>query len=176
MVQNWVPYPFRYKPQDPSKPPGITRRIQPRFDWNLWFASLGSWQDYSIVPEPKSACCPTTRMFSAFLKTILSQKPPQKVRAVLWQYWFTKMSEKTEHRSFGGTGNLLDSMLLRWNANRMAPSVPSNGLRPVRASEDWRRSGSSRGQPVQSGQRHPRRMIATHAVYSSTGGVDAEQM
>src|SRR6266478_631588 len=41
--QNWVAYPFRYKPQDPSKPPGIYAPYQPRFDWNLWFASLGSW-------------------------------------------------------------------------------------------------------------------------------------
>src|SRR5438128_12248656 len=42
--QNWVAYPFRYKPQDPSKPPGIYAPYQPRFDWNLWFASLGSWR------------------------------------------------------------------------------------------------------------------------------------
>src|SRR5579863_9337890 len=46
---NWVAYPFRYKPQDVSKPPGIYAPYQPRFDWNLWFASLGSWREYPIV-------------------------------------------------------------------------------------------------------------------------------
>src|SRR6202051_2500633 len=47
----WVAYPFRYKPQDPAKAPGIYAPYQPRFDWNLWFASLGSWREYSIVPR-----------------------------------------------------------------------------------------------------------------------------
>ena len=49
--QNWKPYPFRYKPQDPSKAPGIYAPYQPRFDWNLWFASLGSWRENPIVPS-----------------------------------------------------------------------------------------------------------------------------
>src|SRR2546428_677134 len=49
--QTWVAYPFRYKPQDPSKPPGIYAPYQPRFDWNLWFASLGSWHEDPIVPD-----------------------------------------------------------------------------------------------------------------------------
>src|SRR5262249_57200365 len=47
--QNWVAYPFRYKPQDPAKPPGIYAPYQPRFDWNLWFASLGTWRDNMFV-------------------------------------------------------------------------------------------------------------------------------
>jgi hypothetical protein len=43
--QNWTPYPFRYKPQTLTQPPGIYAPYQPRFDWNLWFASLGAWRD-----------------------------------------------------------------------------------------------------------------------------------
>ena len=35
--KTWVAYPFRYKPQDLDKPPGIYAPYQPRFDWNLWF-------------------------------------------------------------------------------------------------------------------------------------------
>src|SRR2546423_3158587 len=41
---NWIAYPFRYKPQDPYERPGFYAPYQPRFDWNLWFASLASWQ------------------------------------------------------------------------------------------------------------------------------------
>ncbi|MFZ0774543.1 MAG: lipase maturation factor family protein [Candidatus Sulfotelmatobacter sp.] len=52
--KTWVAYPFRYKPQDLSRPPGIYAPYQPRLDWNLWFASLGSWQDYQIVPRTRS--------------------------------------------------------------------------------------------------------------------------
>src|SRR5262249_16698077 len=29
----WVPYPFRYKPQDLNRPPGIYAPYQPRLDW-----------------------------------------------------------------------------------------------------------------------------------------------
>lgn len=106
--QNWVPYPFRYKPQDPSKPPGIYAPYQPRFDWNLWFASLGSWQDYSIVPRTEVCLLSNDKdVLSLFKDNPFPNKPPQKVRAVLWQYWFTKMSEKRStglwwHRQFIG--------------------------------------------------------------------------
>ncbi len=93
--QNWVPYPFRYKPQDLDKPPGIYAPYQPRFDWNLWFASLGSWQDYPIVPRTEVVCYPTTKdVLRLFKSNPFPNEPPQKVRAVIWQYWFTTMSEK----------------------------------------------------------------------------------
>ena len=46
---HWTPYPFRYKPQDPMKAPGIYAPYQPRFEWNLWFASLGEWRRYPWV-------------------------------------------------------------------------------------------------------------------------------
>jgi len=93
--QNWVPYPFRYKPQDPSKPPGIYAPYQPRFDWNLWFSSLGSWQDYSIVPRTEACLLSNDKaVLSLFKANPFPNKPPQKVRAVLWQYWFTTMCER----------------------------------------------------------------------------------
>ena len=47
--KTWTAYPFRYKPQDIHEAPGIYAPYQPRFDWNLWFASLGPWQDSRFV-------------------------------------------------------------------------------------------------------------------------------
>ena len=38
--RTWIAYPFRYKPQDVMERPRIYAPYQPRFDWNLWFASL----------------------------------------------------------------------------------------------------------------------------------------
>src|SRR5438270_8660725 len=49
--KEWKPYHFRYKPQELNQPPRIYAPYQPRFDWNLWFASLGSWREYPIVPN-----------------------------------------------------------------------------------------------------------------------------
>jgi Lipase maturation factor len=93
--QTWVAYPFRYKPQDPAKPPGIYAPYQPRFDWNLWFASLGSWQEYSIVPRTEVRLLANdSEVLNLFENNPFPQKPPRQVRAVLWQYWFTTMAEK----------------------------------------------------------------------------------
>jgi len=93
--RNWVPYPFRYKPQALSTPPRIYAPYQPRFDWNLWFASLGSWRDYSIVPRTEVLLLSNNRdVLNLFAKNPFPNGPPRQVRAVIWQYWFTSMSEK----------------------------------------------------------------------------------
>jgi hypothetical protein len=93
--QNWQPYPFRYKPQDPSQPPGIYAPYQPRFDWNLWFASLGSWREYPIVINTEVRLLSTDPdVLALFAGNPFPQEPPHQVRAVLWQYWFTTAAEK----------------------------------------------------------------------------------
>ncbi len=94
----WIPYPFRYKPQDVSKPPGIYAPYQPRFDWNLWFASLGSWSQYVIVPRTEVLLLENDPdVLELFAGNPFPNKPPRDVRAVLYQYWFTSMEEKRTH-------------------------------------------------------------------------------
>src|SRR5579862_7028140 len=92
---NWVPYPFRFKPQSLNEAPGIYAPYQPRFDWNLWFASLGSWQDYPIVPRTEVKLLQNDGdVLSLFKSNPFPNQPPHEVRAVLWKYWFTSMAEK----------------------------------------------------------------------------------
>ena len=93
--QTWVAYPFRYKPQDPSQRPRIYAPYQPRFDWNLWFASLGSWRENMIVPSTEERLLAgSPDVLALFAGNPFPQAPPQQVRAVLWQYWFTTLEEK----------------------------------------------------------------------------------
>jgi lipase maturation factor 1 len=93
--KNWIPYPFRYKPQDLNKPPGIYAPYQPRFDWNLWFASLGSWQDYPIVVRTEVRLLTNDKdVLALFAGNPFPHEPPRQMRAVLWQYWFTSLAEK----------------------------------------------------------------------------------
>src|ERR1019366_5515928 len=101
---------FRYKPQDPSTRPGIYAPYQPRFDWNLWFASLGPWRDYPIVPSTE------VRLFG----NIGSQPCP-----------------RNGHKVFGGAVNSWDFMHRRSSANPMALSVASSGLRLVHTNDSW---------------------------------------
>ncbi|HEX8816205.1 MAG TPA: lipase maturation factor family protein [Terriglobales bacterium] len=95
--QNWVPYPFRYKPQALSEAPRIYAPYQPRFDWNLWFASLGSWRQYPIVPNTELRLLANDKdVLALFAGNPFSQSPPRQIRVLLWQYWFTSMAEKRQ--------------------------------------------------------------------------------
>lgn len=93
--QNWIPYPFRYKPQALNEPPGIYAPYQPRFDWNLWFASLENWRTSPIVPDTEIRLLSNDAdVIELFGGNPFAKAPPKQVRAVLWQYWFTSMAEK----------------------------------------------------------------------------------
>ena len=93
--QNWTAYQFRNKPQVLNEAPGIYAPYQPRFDWNLWFASLGSWRQNEMVPlTEERLLVGSPDVLALFRKNPFPQIPPRYVRAVLWQYWFTSMDEK----------------------------------------------------------------------------------
>jgi hypothetical protein len=110
--QNWTAYPFRYKPQALNERPRIYAPYQPRFDWNLWFASLGDWQQNEIVPLTEERLLDNDAdVLSLFRGNPFTQSPPKYVRAVLWQYWFTTMAEKR------ATGNW-------WKRNLMGLYAP----------------------------------------------------
>jgi len=95
--QNWTPYPFRYKPQDVHSPPRIYAPYQPRFDWNLWFASLGSWRRYPFVLNVEERLLEgDPDVLALFAANPFPGNPPERIRAVRWQYWFTGWSEKRD--------------------------------------------------------------------------------
>jgi hypothetical protein len=92
---HWTAYPFRYKPQALNQAPGIYAPYQPRFDWNLWFASLGSWQQNSFVVNTEIRLLQNDQaVLALFARDPFHSRPPRFVRAVLWQYWFTTEQQK----------------------------------------------------------------------------------
>ncbi|HKE31500.1 MAG TPA: lipase maturation factor family protein [Candidatus Angelobacter sp.] len=91
----WTPYPFRYKPQDPYRAPGIYAPYQPRFEWNLWFASLESGrQNPFVLRTEEHLLTGSSTVLKLFVRNPFPNGPPQKIRAVLWQYWFTDRETK----------------------------------------------------------------------------------
>ena len=95
--QTWTPYPFRNKPQDVHAPPRIYAPYQPRFDWNLWFASLGNWRQYPwVVQVEERLLSGEPDVLALFAKDPFPGNPPERIRVILWQYWFTGWSEKRE--------------------------------------------------------------------------------
>ena len=86
----WRAYAFRWKPGDVDRRPRFVAPHQPRLDWQMWFAALGSAR--------------TTPWFAAFLDRLLEGSPPVRallaagpfevapprfVRAVVYDYRFT---------------------------------------------------------------------------------------
>ena len=93
--QNWIAYPFRYKPQDVHVAPGIYAPYQPRFDWDLWFASLTGWRNYPFVVQTEERLLRNDPdVLALFAGNPFATAPPKQVRAVIWQYWFTDRAAK----------------------------------------------------------------------------------
>ena len=92
---DWVAYPFRNKPQDLAAAPRIYAPYQPRFDWNMWFASLGYWRENQWVVRAEERLLTNDRdVLALFAANPFPQTPPREVRAVLWEYWFTDLPTK----------------------------------------------------------------------------------
>jgi lipase maturation factor 1 len=93
--QTWTAYPFRYKPQDVRQAPGIYAPYQPRFEWDLWFASLSNWRNYQwVVLTEEKLLRNEPDVLALFAGNPFANAPPKKVRAVIWQYWFTDRATK----------------------------------------------------------------------------------
>lgn len=93
--KTWTAYPFRYKPQAIDKAPGIYAPYQPRFEWNLWFASLGSWRESRFVVWTEERLLKNDAdVLALFAFNPFPNAPPREVRTVLYQYWFTDLRTK----------------------------------------------------------------------------------
>ena len=113
--KEWRPYPFRFKPQDISRAPGIYAPYQPRFEWNLWFAALGSWRQYPwVVRVEERLLAGDPSVLSLFAADPFEGKRPRQLRVLKWQYWFTTPEEKRK------TGNWWRRELI----GEYAPSLP----------------------------------------------------
>ncbi|MEO8218017.1 MAG: lipase maturation factor family protein, partial [Acidobacteriota bacterium] len=93
----WTAYPFRFKPQGVDDAPGIYAPYQPRFEWNLWFASLGRWeQDRWVVNVEMRLAEQSPPVLRLFRGDPFANGRPRFVRAVLWQYWFSDWKTKND--------------------------------------------------------------------------------
>lgn len=95
--KTWTPYRFRYKPQDPHEAPGMFAPYQPRFDWNLWFASLDNWQQNRfVISAEERLMTGSPSVLALFAGDPFPSAPPMQMRAVVWQYWFSDRREKQQ--------------------------------------------------------------------------------
>lgn len=88
--EHWQAYEFKYKPGDLARRPPFVAPHQPRLDWQMWFASLGHYQEN---PWYGSLCRHLLRGTPAVLALLAGnpfpEKPPKYVRGLLFDYRFS---------------------------------------------------------------------------------------
>jgi len=88
--RTWRPYGFRYQPQDVNQAPQWVAPFQPRLDWQLWFAALGSadqapWFRALLVRLLQGS----PDVLGLLQTNPFPHAPPRFVRATLYDYRFT---------------------------------------------------------------------------------------
>ena len=87
--QNWREYVFRYKPGPVSRRPSWNIPHQPRLDWQMWFAALGSIRDNPWTISLMARLLEASPPVLALLQTNpFADAPPKYVRAQLYDYRF----------------------------------------------------------------------------------------
>jgi hypothetical protein len=92
---NWLAYEFKYKPGDVNRRPAFVAPFQPRLDWQMWFAALGS---AGQNPWFESFCQRLLQgspdVLALLAKNPFPDHPPRFIRAEFYNYHFTSLAEK----------------------------------------------------------------------------------
>jgi hypothetical protein len=92
---NWRPYEFKYKPGDVNRRPAFVAPFQPRLDWQMWFAALGSEREnpwFDNFCERLLQGSPD--VLALLAKNPFPEHPPQFIRAEFYNYRFTSPADR----------------------------------------------------------------------------------
>lgn len=88
--ESWRAYEFRWKPGDVRRSPRFVAPHQPRLDWQMWFAALGTCEEnpwfVNFLARLLEGSPPVLRLLAS---NPFPGHPPRYVRAVLYDYHFT---------------------------------------------------------------------------------------
>jgi predicted DCC family thiol-disulfide oxidoreductase YuxK/uncharacterized membrane protein YphA (DoxX/SURF4 family) len=93
--QDWRAYEFKYKPGDLKRAPAFVAPYQPRLDWQMWFAALGSVEqnpwffrlEYSLLKN-------SPPVVALLARDPFPGEPPKFIRARLYDYHFTDFATR----------------------------------------------------------------------------------
>jgi predicted DCC family thiol-disulfide oxidoreductase YuxK len=92
---SWLPYEFRYKPGDLKRAPIWVQPHQPRLDWQMWFAALGSYQsDPWILNFLSRLLEGQPEVLRLLDRNPFPGGPPRYVRALVYEYRFATPEER----------------------------------------------------------------------------------
>jgi predicted DCC family thiol-disulfide oxidoreductase YuxK len=94
---DWLPYEFKWKPGDVKRAPGWCAPHQPRLDWQMWFAALGTPQENpwigGLIVRLLQGSHDVDRLLA---HNPFPDKPPRYVRAMYYRYRFTTPSQRRQ--------------------------------------------------------------------------------
>ncbi len=92
--KEWKEYEFKYKPGNLFRPLPIVAPHQPRLDWQMWFAALGTFDENPWLQNLLMRIFENRpEVMSFFLYNPFEDKAPKYLRTVLYEYEFTEPSE-----------------------------------------------------------------------------------
>ena len=93
----WVPYVFKYKPGPVDRAPPLVAPLQPRLDWQMWFAALGDIEQNTWLLSFVRRLLQNEPSVIALLQTNpFPEKPPRYIRATMYDYRFSDLKTLTE--------------------------------------------------------------------------------
>ena len=91
---DWREYSFPYKPGELHRSPPMVAPHQPRLDWQMWFASLGTYGESRWVGNLMYRLLTGNPTVTKLLNPPPFAKPPRYMRALLYNYTFTTPQER----------------------------------------------------------------------------------
>jgi predicted DCC family thiol-disulfide oxidoreductase YuxK len=117
---DWLPYEFKWKPGNLKRAPGWCAPHQPRLDWQMWFAALGTAQQNPWFVRLVICLLETKRDVAwLFVHDPFPNQPPRYVRAILYRYRFTTAKE---HKQTGAW----------WKRQELGEYLPTTSLQGIR--------------------------------------------
>jgi Lipase maturation factor len=94
--KQWLPYRFKYKPDELGQRPRVVIPFQPRLDWQMWFVTLGPvhlpWF-YEFLQALLKNSPPVTALLE---NNPFPEQPPRFIRVDTYRYRFTDWKERRE--------------------------------------------------------------------------------
>ena len=91
----WLAYEFKYKPGDLKRRPIWVQPHQPRLDWQMWFAALGSYEsDPWIIHFMERLLEGSPDVLRLLKHNPFPEAPPGYARALVYEYGFTTAAER----------------------------------------------------------------------------------
>ena len=92
----WREYEFNWKPGNVNERPRLVAPFQPRLDWQMWFAALGTYRDNPWFMRFLGRLLEGAPEVTGLLRTNpFPDKPPRTVRAVGYDYHFTHLGDRS---------------------------------------------------------------------------------